>query len=120
MKTIKLFSLVLVLALVFQIQNFAQGNQKSDFLTNAMDTTVNPGVDFFKYATGKWMKENPIPASERRWGLANLVNEETYDRLKNILIEAAATESAKGTSRQKIGDFYYSGMDTIEIEKSCP
>jgi len=117
MKTIKLFSLVLVLALVFQIQNFAQGNQKSDFLTNAMDTTVNPGVDFFKYATGKWMKENPIPASERRWGLANLVNEETYDRLKNILIEAAATESAKGTSRQKIGDFYYSGMDTIEIEK---
>lgn len=117
MKILKLFSIVFVLALIFQFQNLAQEKQKGDFLTNAMDTTVDPGVDFFKYATGKWMKENPIPASERRWGLANLVNEETYDRLKNILIEAAATESAKGTSRQKIGDFYFSGMDSVDIEK---
>ncbi len=82
-----------------------------------MDTTVNPGVDFFKYATGTWMKENPIPPSERRWGLANLVNEETYSRLKNILKEAAASKSPKGSSEQKIGDFYFSGMDTVDIEK---
>ena len=92
--------------------------QKGDFLTNAMDTTVNPGTDFFKYATGTWMKENPIPASERRWGLANLVNEETYARLKGILQEAAATQSPEGTAKQKIGDFYFSGMDTVSIEKA--
>jgi len=117
MKTIKLFFCFLTLLLLTSPNCFSQEKQKGDFLTNAMDTTVDPGVDFFKYATGKWMKENPIPASERRWGLANLINEETYSRLKNILIEAAAAEYPKGTNRQKIGDFYYSGMDTINIEK---
>lgn len=91
--------------------------QKGDFLTNAMDTTVDPGTDFFKYATGTWMKENPIPASERRWGLANLVNEETYARLKGILQETASTQSPEGTAKQKIGDFYFTGMDTVSIEK---
>jgi len=90
--------------------------QKGDFLTDAMDTTVNPGSDFFTYATGTWMKENPIPASERRWGLANLVNEETYARLKGILQEAASAKSPVGTAKQKIGDFYFTGMDTVSIE----
>lgn len=118
MKNFKLFYVIFLVSFVFAGQMFPQEKTKGDFLTEAMDTTVNPGVDFFKYATGKWMKENPIPASERRWGLANLVNEETYDRLKNILIEAAATESLKGTSRQKIGDFYFSGMDTVNIENA--
>ena len=75
-----------------------------------------PVLDFFKYATGTWMKENPIPASERRWGLANLVNEETYARLKGILQEAASTKSPEGTAKQKIGDFYFTGMDTVSIE----
>ncbi len=91
--------------------------EKGDFLTNAMDTTVHPGTDFFKYATGTWMEANPIPASERRWGLANLVNEETYSRLKGILQQAASTQSPEGTAKQKIGDYYFTGMDTVSIEK---
>ncbi len=95
----------------------SQEKVNGDFLTNAMDTTIDPGVDFFEYATGTWMKENPIPASERRWGLSNLVNEETYSRLKGILQEAAANQYPEGTSRQKIGDFYFTGMDTVSIEK---
>lgn len=95
---------------------YSQEDTKGDFLTDAMDTTVDPGIDFFKYATGKWMKENPIPPSERRWGLSNLVNEETYSRLKGILQEAAATHSQEGSTKQKIGDFYFTGMDTVSIE----
>jgi putative endopeptidase len=95
----------------------SQEKVKGDFLTNAMDTTIDPGDNFFEYATGTWMKENPIPASERRWGLSNLVNEETYSRLKGILQEAAANQYPEGTSRQKIGDFYFTGMDTVTIEK---
>ena len=89
---------------------------KGDFLTDAMDTTVDPGTNFFEYATGTWMKENPIPPSERRWFMANLINEETYARLKGILQEAAAARSPEGTAKQKIGDFYYTGMDTVSIE----
>ena len=96
---------------------YSQQKGDGDFLTAAMDTTVDPGVNFFEYATGKWMKENPIPASERRWSLANLVDEETYSKLKGILQEAASSNATKGSNEQKIGDFYFTGMDTIDIEK---
>ena len=115
-KTQILFSIFLI-AFSAASALYSQQKEKGDFLTDAMDTTVDPGVDFFKYATGTWMKENPIPPSERRWGLANLVNEETYSRLKGILQEASSTHSTEGSNKQKIGDFYFTGMDTITIEK---
>ena len=117
MKTHKLLSASFIVVF-FLIQNlFPQSIKKGDFLTRAIDTTVNPGVDFFKYATGTWMKENPIPPSERSWGVWNLVQDETYKRLKGILEEAAATKSSAGSNEQKIGDFYFTGMDSAEIEK---
>ncbi len=107
MKTIALF--VFTFFSFFTTQNFSQQKTDGDFLTQAMDTTVDPGVDFFKYATGTWMKENPIPKSERYWGLPNLVDEETYSRLKGILMEAAKANAPSGSNKQKIGDFYFTG-----------
>lgn len=102
--------------LTMQVVN-AQEKLKSDFLNNAIDQSVDPGVDFFKYATGTWMKNNPIPPSESAWGVGNLVQEETYERIKSILADAAKTTSVKGSKEQKIGDFYFSGMDTVSIER---
>jgi len=97
---------------------YSQQKDPGDFLTRNMDTTISPGDDFFKYATGTWMKENPIPPSESRWGLPNLVNEENYNRLKGILQEAAASSGDEGTAKQKLGDFYFTGIDTTTIEKT--
>ena len=112
MKHFKLFAAVLFI--IFQASIFSQ---EGDFLTRNIDKSVDPGQDFFKYATGTWMKNNPIPESERAWGIGNLVEEETYARIKSIIAEAASKNSPKGTSEQKVGDFYFSGMDTINIEK---
>lgn len=112
MKRIKLLAVIL-----FIISSAGMLAQTEDFLTKNIDKSVDPGQDFFKYATGTWMKNNPIPESERAWGIANLVQEETYARLKSILEESASKNNKKGTSEQKVGDFYFSGMDTINIEK---
>src|ERR1035437_9453150 len=111
MKHFKLF--VIVLFILFLASIFSQNE---DYLTKNIDKSVNPGEDFFKYATGTWMKNNPIPESERAWGIGNLVQEETYARLKSILGETASKSYKKGTSEQKVGDFYFAGMDTINIE----
>ncbi|MCJ8208273.1 M13 family metallopeptidase [Mucilaginibacter sp. RS28] len=88
-----------------------------DVIVKNMDTTVKPGDDFFKYANGAWLKKNPIPAAYSRWGIGSVVNEELRDRLKKINEDAAKEGDAKGSNSQKIGDFYFSGMDTVNIEK---
>lgn len=82
-----------------------------------MDTTVNPGNDFFKYANGGWIKKNPIPAAYSSWGIGNLVQEDIREKLKKINEDALKENAAKGTNSQKIADFYFTGMDTIGIEK---
>ncbi len=46
-----------------------------DVVASNMDTTVKPGDDFFLYSNGGWIKQNPIPDEETRWGIGNLVNE---------------------------------------------
>ena len=81
------------------------------------DTTVKPGDDFFNYANGGWIKKNPIPAAYSTWWIGSVVDEELRDRLKKINDDALKANAPKGSNTQKIGDFYYSGMDSVDIEK---
>ncbi len=84
-----------------------------------MDTTVHPGDNFFEYAGGSWMKNNPIPASETRWGSFNILAENNYKALHGLLDSAAGVKNAAaGSAVQKVGDFYRSGMDSVAIDKA--
>src|SRR5678815_3688333 len=67
------------------------------------------------YAVGKWLREHPIPKSERSWGVADVIQEETYQRLLGISKAAASANVAAGSNQQKIGDFWYAAMDTVTI-----
>ena len=88
------------------------------YLAQFVDPTVSPRDDFFHYAVGRWLRENPIPANERSWGIAHVVQEETYRRVVSLNDEAAAnTSAARGSNAQKIGDFWYAAMDTATIAK---
>ena len=89
-----------------------------DPLLENRDTTLNPGDDFFKYACGTWMKKNPIPETEKSWGIWSMVQEETYNRMRLVSEAAAKAKSSNGSNQQKIGDFYFSGMDTVSINKN--
>lgn len=88
-----------------------------DPLVLNMDPSVSPGADFFLYANGRWLKQNPIPAAERGWGIANLVREEVYRQLIGICESAAKSGAARGTSEQKVGDFWATGLDSAAIER---
>lgn len=98
--------------------NTADTKNKTDILASNIDTTIKPGDDFFMYANGAWIKNNPIPGAENGWGIGHLVNEENYLRKKKINEDAAAAKAAEGTTTQKIGDFWTSGMDSAAIEKA--
>jgi putative endopeptidase len=80
-----------------------------------MDLTVKPGDNFYQYANGMWIKNNPIPASKTRWGSFDALREESSKHLR-ILLEDAAKNTGRDRKTQMIGDFYTSGMDSLGIE----
>jgi putative endopeptidase len=88
-----------------------------DFLQANLDTSVDPGQDFFQYANGGWLKRNPIPNTESAWGIGNMVREQLYLNLRQINEQAAAATNAAGTDQQKIGDFWATAMDTAKADR---
>lgn len=90
-----------------------------DPLVSHIDSTVKPGDDFFEYANGKWFKQNPIKPSEQSAGIW-LVIQDTINAQVLKICKSSAEEknAAKGSNKQKIGDFYFSGMDSVQINKA--
>ena len=83
------------------------------------DTLVNPAENFFLYANGGWFKNHPIPATEKSNGIFRTIGDTIDNQIKQICEKSAKDKSAeKGSNKQKIGDFYASGMDSLAIEKA--
>ena len=84
-----------------------------------MDLSVKPGDDFFEYANGGWLKQNAIPAKETRWGSFNILRQENTNKLISLLNEVSKTSASqpKGSLKQRVGDLYASGMDSLTMEK---
>lgn len=113
-----LYGTTIVAFLFFACNNTqTKSVEKPDALRSHLDTTVRPGDDFFEYANGGWIKNNPIPADETNWGIGELVQEELYERLLKINEEALKKNSKSGAD-QRIGDFWFSAMDSTGIEKN--
>ncbi len=117
----KQFTALLATAVMFTACNPKGENKEStapkgDIIAENIDSSANPADDFFQYANGGWIKKNPIPGDETNWGIAKLVQEELYTRLRKINEDALAKAEKSGTTQQ-IGDFWYSAMDTNTIEQ---
>jgi putative endopeptidase len=118
-KSLVPFATVLI-ALNFSCQ---QGIHKSDIpssdaLVSHIDSTVKPGDDFFNYANGKWFKQNPIPPSEQSNGIFLMVQDTIKSQILTICTSSAVlTKLEHGSNKQKIGDFYFSGMDSSNLNK---
>lgn len=89
---------------------------RQDILAANIDSSVRPGDDFFLFACGTWLKNNPIPTSENSWSMGHVVYEELYTIKRSISEKAAANKDATGDEK-KVGDFWSTGMDSAKAEK---
>ena len=97
--------------------SFAQSVKKCIDPAN-MDLSVKPGDDFYRYASGTWIKNNPVPAKETRWGSFNMLREFNLKALKTILTEAVNDKQAPaGSVKRRVGDFYSAALDSVVAEK---
>ena len=84
-----------------------------------MDTSIKPGDDFFEYANGTWIKNNPIPDNENSWGSFVVLRHENTQKLLGLLEEVSrqSVTAPKGSIIQRVGDLYASGMDSLARER---
>jgi len=116
----RLKKITLSIAALLALASFDKADKGSKLLDPAnMDLNVRPGDNFYMYANGTWLKNNPIPPTETDWGSFNEVQEFNYKALHTLLDSAMMVKNAtKGSLTQKVGDFYRSGMDTVAIEQA--
>lgn len=116
----KKYLLLLILSsLLYGCNSYSPKDNSQYFLTGNIDFNINPADDFFMYANGNFIKAHPIPPSENTYGIFNLVEDSVYVYLQNICNDAMkVTDAPKGSNTQKIGDFFFSGLDTTTIEKT--
>ncbi|HEY3839027.1 MAG TPA: M13 family metallopeptidase [Bryobacteraceae bacterium] len=86
--------------------------------TTFMDRTAEPCVNFYQYACGNWIKNNPIPPDQSAWDVYSKLAEENQRLLWGVLEQTADTSHSRSANEQKIGDFFHACMDETAIEKA--
>lgn len=94
--------------------NVSQSQQQltSGVMKENMDTSVDPGDNFYQYVNGSWLDTVEIPADKSSYGSFQILRDAAQDDVIKIIKSSAEGEFAKGSNEQKVGDFYKSYMDT--------
>ena len=78
------------------------------------DASVDPGVDFYRFANGHWLDTHDIPAGYGAWGAFEEVQKRTENLVHDLLVSAA--DSPEDDLDRMLGDYFAAGMDTASIE----
>ena len=106
-----LIAVLLALPAGIAVFHAAEPTPAPAFSVDNMDKSVDPCVDFYQYACGTWMKNNPIPPDRGSYGRGRQLQEYNLSVLKDILDQASAPDPGRSPVMQKIGDMYASCMD---------
>ena len=86
---------------------------KSGIVVDNLDKTTNPTEDFYKFATGGWQKNNPLPAAYSRFGSFDQLQEDNNKRINAILSDLLKKNYKAGTTEYKLSEFYKLSMYSV-------
>ena len=84
---------------------------------NAIDKGVSPCANFYQYACGTWMKNNPLPSDQSRWTRFNELATKNLEIERKILEQVQTPNPARTAVQQKIEDYYAACMDEAAVER---
>src|SRR5205823_2419886 len=88
------------------------------FSLDYLDHSVSPAVDFYRFADGNWLKNNPVPPDKSRWGGFNELQERNWRLIRSILESCATnTDAPRKSPTREVGDFFASAMNTNRLEQ---
>lgn len=82
----------------------------------AMDTSVDPGDDFYAYANGQWMEQNEIPADRSSIGGFWIADQEKERRLEQLIADLEDEEPEAGSNAALVKTYYDAFLNTDAID----
>ena len=95
----------------------AQTQLKSGIDLTNLDNSVRPVDNFYQYACGGWMKNNPLPAAYSRFGSFDQLGQNNNEKINSILTDLLKNTYQAGSTEQKLSDFYKLAMDSVRRNK---
>ena len=115
MKLTKILTMMALIAMSMGVS--AQEPLRSGINLGDLNTTVRPADDFYEYACGGWMKNNPLPAAYSRYGSFDRLAEDNNKRINGILSELLTNTYEQGSTEQKLSDLYKLAMDSTRRQQ---
>lgn len=82
-----------------------------------LDTTNLPGTDFYRYACGGWIKNNPLTDEYSQYGSFTVLAENNRKQIQGLIEELAGGQHQAGSVAQKVGDLYKIAMDSVKLNQ---
>jgi putative endopeptidase len=105
---------IFILFMAFVAMTSFASNPTKAVDRNNLDPTTTPGDNFYQYACGGWMQNNPLDPQYARFGTFDQLAENSRNQVKEI-ITTLGTGNPRGSLKQKVGDLYALGMDSVRL-----